>query len=115
MKTKIEIINDTVEFYSKNPRSIENGFCVYNSTNGRRCAVSRCCYEDSVFVENWPIKFVPIREQGHVVKFLPEYQGHGISFWGEIQKIHDGPDFWNEMEFTASGIAYANALKTKYA
>ena len=45
MKTKLEIIEETVEYYTteRNSRAVDdNEDCVYNATDGSHCAVGRC-------------------------------------------------------------------------
>lgn len=89
--TKIEIIDETVEFYKNNLRSAspDTDRCQYHGPNGSRCAFSRCCYPE--------IDLSEFEGQGCLIildklgdKILQEkYQGHSANFWAQIQIYHD--------------------------
>ena len=41
---QLEFLEDTIKYYSEDPsgrRSVENGQCMYKSSDGRKCAVGR--------------------------------------------------------------------------
>src|SRR6056297_3193743 len=97
---KIEIINETVKFYSKDPDNLrsfdEDGDCAYNNTNNRHCAVGRCLmykykrhgkklkgnYGDLTSLCNYYNKKVD-------EILSPKYRGHSIIFWDDLQNLHD--------------------------
>lgn len=118
MKTKIEIIDETVEFYSKNPRSLdENGACVYNGPGGCLCAFSR------VVKPEMRNELVEGNDAGSLLSrlgcqiLLDDYRIVNPNFWRKIQFLHDNPDHWNGT-FTGlseSGEVYVAELKQKYA
>jgi hypothetical protein len=120
-KSKLEIIEETVEFYKNNPRSINNdeGWdkCVYLNDDGHKCAFSRCCTDEGV---TWLHEEIDIgRDGGSVIQhFLehlkPEYQGHDIEFWKDIQKVHDKKLHWDGQILTELGIEFVNILKKEY-
>ena len=100
-----DIIYETVEFYENNPRSVErvNGYTLrckyYMEENGRElmCAVGRCLYKtkaksltDEDMIASMRIK------QGD---FKKKYRGHSLSFWNELQMLHDNDYFWDEDDF----------------
>jgi hypothetical protein len=106
-----EIVDETIAFYQKNPRSIGiNGYgeitCAYNGPNGEKCAFSRCCTTESKFDEGHNA----ISQVSAVL--LPQYQGHSLMFWNALQQLHDNDNHWNRNELTDAGIAYANEIKS---
>jgi hypothetical protein len=123
MKTqlsKLEIIDDTVAYYSipgrrsLNPEAKENHSavsCLYNGPNGVHCAFARV-------VEN-PQELEEGQCASHVLKdaiLKQEYQGHDGYFWDDVQALHDGEGYWSdEGPLTQRGQQKANQLKTKYA
>jgi hypothetical protein len=102
-KTTTEILNETAEFYRTHPRSTSStGTCRYNGPMGEKCAYSRLCTVDSIFLED---------ESSHVqhdAVLLPEYAGHTTDFYLDLQDFHDTPTYWvaNEQggnDLTVSG------------
>jgi hypothetical protein len=114
-KTMLQIVEETVEFYQNNPRSIGRGkSCSYLTDDGRQCAFSRCCTDEGV---------KKLQEGTRVVyEYLdylkPEYQGYNLFFWVNIQRLHDNNNFWKESGdkniLTTDGIDYVNELKIIY-
>lgn len=99
MKTTTEIIEETVQFYLNNPRSVdEEGKCKYNGPNGIKCAFSRCCKDDIDFSEFEGENCNPF------LKFLKEeYSIHTPwGFWSDIQSLHDEKTNWIEESPQAS-------------
>jgi hypothetical protein len=94
-KTTLEIINETIEHYKNNPRSIDKitSHCKYLNDDGSKCAFSRCCTDEGV-------KQLHDSNEGHSViinhlSYLkPEYQGHDVEFWLGIQDLHDVNSYW---------------------
>ncbi len=102
IKTKIEIIDETAEFYSKNPRSNIGGSCKYLSDNGAKCAFSRCCTDEGVKTlhETLEGKSVTSQQFGPTDFYLKdEYKGHDVKFWRALQGFHD-----DEKNFITEGI-----------
>jgi hypothetical protein len=122
LKTKIEIIEETVAYYSENPRSVKYGSlskCVYLNENGNKCAFSRCCTDEGV---TWLHEQIDVIEEGdsviqHFLKHLkPEYQGHDFEFWKDIQRLHDNKGYWvnGNGKLNERGETCVNWLKNKY-
>tara|TARA_R110002096_G_scaffold111202_3_gene242820 strand:- start:2075 stop:2455 length:381 start_codon:yes stop_codon:yes gene_type:complete len=121
MKSRLEIIKETVEFYTteQNKRSIaEDGACIYNSENGSHCAVGRCFSDD---YKNEGVKFKFNRETGvadldnagdGLDRFLAkEYRGHSVHFWSSLQKLHDELKYWeDEFTLSPSGKGYVESI-----
>lgn len=113
-KTKIEIINETVEFYSVPGRRSLNpmGQCVYNGPDGKHCAFARCVANPQDLKEG--------RDCNHsslfpLAIFKEGYEGHEPSFWRDIQLLHDGIQFWADHGLTQRGVAYRLELLSIYA
>lgn len=115
MKTKIEIIEETVKYYSEDvSRRAVNVLCEYLTDDGRMCAVGRCLYnvkqamdED---VEDWSTHeefFTPVWKKG--------YAGHEKEFWVDLQNLHDVERYWNDKGLTDLGKNQLLTLKKQYA
>lgn len=99
MKSKLEILQETIEAYSKPGTRASNGTaCFYYETKtGNRCAFGRCCSEENA-------KTLVSHRYGTVFDFkthiddflLPEYRGHDAEFWRLIQRLHDNDENWNK-------------------
>lgn len=119
-KTKIEIIDETVEFYSKNPRAIRYTSCQYQMADGRQCAHSRCLTDEArqSVVDNGlnnssastVIECSMERDNIH----KEEYRGHESDFWNSIQNIHDVSSNWSKAGLSVAGRNFVEALKQKY-
>lgn len=112
-KTKIEIINETVEYYSADVlrrAKGKYGECKYKTDNNKYCAVGRCLidaekYKDSNECPN----------NKNILKDLkPEYVGHDASFWCLIQRLHDNDLNWCLTGLTETGINFVKSLKQLY-
>lgn len=131
----IALIDETVVFYGadpKNRRSIsmvnnEETGCLYDSGDGRRCAVGRCLL-NSVEVQeklgdtkNTPrAAHLPDRLgfEGRTLDSLlkPQYRGYPGGMWTLLQKLHDNPDNWDMDStmlpaLTARGIGEVRTAK----
>lgn len=110
--TKLQIIDETVTYYSTHARSIEErtGDCKYNNRNGNKCAFSRCCTDNSTFNEG-----VSSREQINA-RLLPQYAHIPITndFWLDLQEIHDRDYYWNKGTLDTRGELRITELKEIY-
>lgn len=115
--TKIQIIDETVEYYSKNSRAIVDGSCQYLTDYGTMCAHSRCLTDEGrkkvLHRDNTGAAFETIEELGDDIH-KEEYRGHDGGFWDEIQHIHDGQHNWVKNELSITGKGYVNSLKKRY-
>lgn len=114
MKTKLEILKETKDFYSEDVsrRAIGINGCVYLTEDGRKCAYSRCVDENSGFVYSLMGGIGLIND---VEKYLKkEYQGHERAFWRSIQVFHDHPAHWNVNGLTKQGINFYNKLVEQF-
>ena len=108
--TTEEIIDETIEFYKNNPRSIIekqaiSDVCLYIS-EGTKCAVGRCLTKDtlkkveknltalnSVSIQTLLNK-INIDTHDEILK--EEYRGHSYYFWIELQNFHDRKINWEK-------------------
>ena len=122
-KTKLEIINETVDFYSQDVsrRAILNGSYAYLTKDGKMCAVGRCmkrprlrtsksrifnyakalCTEDGINQDLEPL-------------LKKAYLGHDILFWKELQRLHDVSSHWCDTGLTEFGKRYVENMKAKW-
>ena len=117
MKTPIEIIDETVAYYSEDVsrRSIGKigDRCVYKNFEGKKCAVGRCT--NSEWLDDWYKNNVSEPTLATVLEHLePEYQGHSRSFWSQLQYIHDPNRNWDEKGLSEHGVGNVNYLKRQY-
>ena len=108
--TTEEIIDETIEFYKNNPRSIigkqaNYDACMYIS-EGTKCAVGRCLTKDTLkkveknltALNRASIRGLlnKININTHDEIFKEEYRGHPYFFWVELQSLHDKSDNWEK-------------------
>lgn len=123
-KTKTEILKEAFEYYAADPsrRAINaEGSCRYLMKDGRKCAVGRCliegkkiCYgsfqKDPIFAEIQANQIANL--DSHL---LPEYRGHSVDFWQELQYWHDCCSNFIGTSLSAKGQHDAEFLLEKYA
>ena len=119
IKSKQEIINETVGYYSEDPtrRAIytdKHGFtdCRYLTDDGKMCAVGRC------------LSTPPKGDFGDVYELdtkidlekslKPEYRGHALEFWYTLQAIHDTAQSWDNTGLTNQGRALVRSTEEKW-
>lgn len=119
--TKLQIIEDMVEYYSADPtrRGIGiNGACVYLSEAGNMCGVGRHMNEplktmrgacDNLYLKDSPTA-VTILDS--VLK--DESKGHSSGFWRHIQMFHDAHHYWKSDGLTAAGVSALVVLKRSW-
>lgn len=124
-KTAHQIIDETVEFYTHNPRSIVDSKnphiphmlakrCVYNGPNDTHCAFARLCIDPKVLspLEGNSAGSVLLDLGSDILK--PEYRGFTKPFYSDLQRLHDLDEFWNETGLTEEGEKYVEYLKETY-
>lgn len=123
MKTKLEIINETAEYYSTDTtrRGLDvNGDCVYFTSKGQMCAVGRCLQDPKgIQIEansliNQSISILVEQEILSTENFKPEYQIEDGGFWMQLQHFHDSEKYWDKDGLTEKGNSYLLNLREKY-
>lgn len=119
-----ELVDNTVEHYTTNPRSHAGGSgpCMYSGPNGERCAAARLCDEsltdfehmDNVHDTSWLNVF-----QFAVLK--PEYAHFTKLQILALQELHDTTQNWLKPEgergtegLTEEGKKFVELIKAKY-
>lgn len=120
MKTRKEIIDETVAYYSEDTsrRAMNvNGYCEYETSDGRMCAVGRCMKKKvrTDLPENCDIQ--SIRDTYYCAldkAFKKPYRGHSLDFWMDLQALHDYSDYWNKKGLTRKGKIEVQRLHEVY-
>ena len=124
MKTKVEIIKETAEFYNLTNRGYYygSGSCLYLTPEGTMCAVGRCIKEDEI--KSFDCRFdtgvsgveIALEKNNETLdQYLkPEYQGHSVNFWDDLQKLHDTSSNWDATGLTLKGEQVYEFLLKKY-
>lgn len=116
--TKLEIIEDVTSFYNINNRSIckrenRSDACVYEDSNGNKCAVGRYLIDTSdliITVGTSIRKLIEIRNANNLDELLKkEYRGHSEDFWSALQNFHDF-----ESNFTNEGLSEKGLSEKKF-
>lgn len=115
MKTKLEIINETVEYYSEDVSrraTNDKGRCEYY-INGKMCAFGRCMINPQFkYVSDDPTLGIKNVDQDPLLK--KEYRGHENEFWVDLQNLHDNQYHWDKGGLTEFGQKYVEKLKKKW-
>ena len=120
MKTKLQILQETADYYSADPskRATGDGNCYYFSPNEQKCAIGR--------LSKIPKKLEEISQACYTIEdllpakfsdkqiFKKDYQGHEVKFWMELQNFHDYDKFWTKTGLSAEGRRKLQSLKNKY-
>jgi hypothetical protein len=97
--SKSEIMDETFEFYGSDPTrraTNDRGGCQYITDNGNMCAVGRCMTEEAI--EEYgsfsnDVSDLAWESSGQYdsidALLKPEYQGHKVEFWQNLQVYHD--------------------------
>jgi hypothetical protein len=121
--TFAELVDETVEYYTTNPRSITAYLrCVYAGPNGERCAAARLCDEsasdfkwmDAYDLTDWSCV-------GHLATLKPEYSHFDNEQIRALQILHDISRNWLEPDsdrgtegLSEEGKEYVEFIKSKF-
>jgi hypothetical protein len=119
--TQEQIVRETVAFYtSKNRAAVEtvhpdHNHCVYLTDEGKMCAVSRCMTKKGLkrVLVSHPKSNACDLDDGFdgIDKVLKKkYHGQNISFWANLQRLHDNKNWWDENGITEKGKAQVRYL-----
>lgn len=113
--TKLEIIEETKNFYNLNNRALSpNGGCAYRNEYGKKCALGRCINQANIdaYATYGGFANALNTKVGGLDNILkPEYHGHEASFWSDLQSLHDYEGYWTETGISESGEQKVEALK----
>ena len=128
-KTKKQIIDETFNFYNKNPKKrralmketeYEEAGCVYNGPDDTHCAIGR------LFIDEYKNQGENLEHNSMGVASLesynvkldlmlkPSYNGHSLNFWIDVQSLHDDENYWYDDKATDAGHAWKRTLYRKW-
>lgn len=119
MKTKLEILEETVAYIKEKGRAVRKNddgsmSCLYY-TPTVCCAFGRCMkdeYKNEEFAEghvDHTANNILSFEGFDILK--DEYQVESIDFWRDIQVLHDDEDNWDNGQLTEEGKYWYNTIK----
>lgn len=116
-KRMLEVLDETIAAYTSETRAINgNGDCYYYTREGRMCAIGRCL-EDPKQFEGVMCAVSNIEDYSKGIDFLdlfkPEYRGLPVSFWQELQDLHDVEGNWNKEGLSAAGEACVRDFRNR--
>lgn len=118
-KTKREIIDETVKAYTLDTLARDNmGLCQYLTPSGRKCAVGRCCREPKNYwkgvVGTIRVDLSAFGKPDAVLdleaELKPEYRGHELDFWRDLQRLHDSKGNWVQSGLSPEGEEFVKIL-----
>lgn len=130
MKTKVEIINETIEYYSKDPnntRGMMYSSCTYLTSDGKMCAFGRVMkpeireeYRNNInqTVQDLNDQYSNLENtKGLDSILMDDYKGHDLKFWKDIQFFHDESNHWSiiDNKITGNGEEFIEYLLKQYA
>tara|TARA_R110000822_G_C14954061_1_gene455347 strand:- start:75 stop:461 length:387 start_codon:yes stop_codon:yes gene_type:complete len=104
-----EIINETVDFYAQDPdarRSMDGNDCLFQNSEGARCAMGRCMTEKGikdVLSEDKNQAYSTDLKNPLDYYLRKRYRGKPLDLWDDLQDLHDTPDNWDEKGLTEHG------------
>ena len=112
--THLEFLNDTVSFYSADPKGRralnQDGECVYLAEDGRKCAIGRYIKEDEKEAFNNLGTLAGLLSE-HPNCLKPSIANLSQNFLARIQNLHDGDRNWDEFGLTEFGKATFEVIK----
>jgi hypothetical protein len=131
MKTKLEIIQETQDAYphtfcrAVDDYYLKSASCFYIDTkdsqtggehdNGAMCAVGRCMLNPKKYGGFAVSLHEALKPQGGLDTLLkPEYRGHCVEFWGDLQSFHDDGENFTDGGLSVEGLGYLSELRTKW-
>lgn len=121
-KTKVQIIEETRDYYadaSKRAYDPVNRRCKYKDEQGKMCAFGRCELNPSPTVlgdiyDRYMMFTSEVINQRIDEDLKEEYRGHGLTFWQDLQHLHDISDHFAEGTWSPRGHKYIETLIKKY-
>jgi hypothetical protein len=132
-KTKLEILEETANFYNRNNRATHEKFgCAYRNDEGNKCAVGRCMTDEAIEkygdfdgAASTLANAIGRNElgvnisYGNDAKILDyvldeEYHGHELEFWGDLQTLHDNQSRWDNEGLSPYGKQLYKSLVEKW-
>ena len=104
--TKLEIINETVAYYETHPRAIKcdsddtHSSCWYRNDKGEMCAIGRIMTGAALdkYAEDGNSISTGFFNKSIDEILKPQYAGHQLLFWKQLQNLHDVETNWLKMD-----------------
>jgi hypothetical protein len=116
MKTKLEIIEETANYYNLTNRGVdEYGCCVYyDKDTGNMCAVGRCLIQPKKLKDKELTVDNLFKTSQGFRRLKPEYKIKDQNFWMYLQLFHDNNANWTKKGLSTKGKAHLKKLKKLY-
>lgn len=117
---RLEILNDTVRYYSENPkerRCVSNLQCRYSGEtlgkNTEGCGIGRLLtLEQRNYLDD---KYPEGESVANIFEELPKgVQRLGVDFLSDLQQLHDRQNCWDEFSITRQGVEAVEKIKKIY-
>lgn len=115
--TKVEIIEETANYYNLNNRAYNEKSmeCSYLTDDGKMCAVGRCLVDASKFKDQRKsISALFSYDLLNESDLKEQYRGHSPMFWRHLQHFHDYIENWTISGLSAKGLVKKNELLELY-
>lgn len=126
--TKLELLEDTVKYYSIDTSrravvKLEYGAteCMYTTDDGQHCAVGRWLqpnYKNTDWTNNIGCSADDLLRDTGVIQpyepdelFVEEVQHIPAWFWMDLQQLHDNHVFWDKDGLTEAGVEKVDELR----
>mgnify|MGYP005988701137 CR=1 FL=1 len=116
----LEVLEETVNYYSGDTsrRCIEDGICFYYK-KGKMCAVGRCLVDPQsleISIGGGDTNIVSLLKEEVELEFKDEYKGLPLSFWEDLQCLHDATGNWGTTQYSKGQLESAiSNIKDKIA
>jgi len=115
----LQILDETIEFYSNDPDQRSVG--KYNSPDLKHCAVGRCLLTDlkekgtSLVGNDLDLLNLVCKNELENLDqvLLPEYRGHSMLFWEDLQNLHDSDLYWTDSGLSSVGHNKAEKMRNR--
>ena len=123
--TQEQIVRETVAFYTSKNRAVvesvrpDNGCtstqCLYLTDEGKMCAVGRCMTKKGLgrvllSYDRASVHDLDDAFDGIDRLLKKKYHGQNISFWSNLQRLHDNKNWWDENGINGQGKAEVRYL-----
>lgn len=129
---KLEIIEDTKKFYSKDPSRRAKKFlnsgavvCDYfieDKGEEKCCAVGRFLIDAESVSNNTPGPIAEwsgdliFQDDGETIDdfLVDSVKGHPVDFWEDLQNLHDIDGYWDEFGLTEDGEEFYQSILLRW-
>ncbi len=110
----LETLNETAAAYTSKTRGIDQYSSCRYYTNGTCCAVGRCLQDPKRFAYVGGTVITFNRDHNLESSLKPEYRGYPMTFWRDLQWLHDNGDHWDENGLSEAGKKEVAKIKGNF-